>query len=332
MPETLRRARILAPDLVGLELVGPAAAGPGEVVVRVDSCGLCGSDAGMLAGTHPVIRPPIVPGHEIVGRVGGRRVAVLPQLGCGDCRHCRRDDARLCAQMRLIGGQVPGGVADEVVVPESSLVEVPDAVPDAVVALVEPLAVARHAVGRAPGVAGADVLVVGGGPIGVLVALVARADGADRVRVVEPVAARRGILDHLGVEALEALPDGEVDVAFDCVGGADVPRELLGAVAAGGTLVLVGVAAPALGFDGMLLQRQERTVRGSHMYTRADMTAALALLADGLLPQDDRSLALLFDRRSLDDAPAAFADLAARRSAALKLVIVPALRREGAAS
>nr|WP_228507341.1 alcohol dehydrogenase catalytic domain-containing protein [Plantibacter sp. VKM Ac-2880] len=331
-----RRVRIVDATRVVVETVAPVEPGAGEAVVRVESCGLCGSDATMFAGRHPVIRPPIVPGHEIVGMVSavgdgadellGRRVAVLPQLGCGVCRQCRRGHARLCADMRLIGGQVDGGAADEVTVPAASLVIVPEDVPASIAPIVEPLAVARHAVSRVD-VADAEVLVVGGGPIGLLVALCIRADGARSVTLVEPVTSRQEIVTHFGIPVVDALPDdgpaaAEFDVVFDCVGGA-LPERLLGLVAAGGSLVLVGVAAPELSFDGMLLQRQERTILGSHMYSRTDFEAALRLLAEGLLPTDAASLGLLFDRRPLDDAVAAFDDLVGRRSPAIKMLLIP---------
>lgn len=306
---------------------------PGEVVVRVTSCGLCGSDASMLTGRHPVIRPPLVPGHEIVGvgaRAGagaeaflGRRVAVMPQIGCGACAACRRGHPRLCAEMRLIGGQLAGGAADEVLVPAASLVPVPDAVPEEVLPIIEPLAVAAHAVGRAPGIAGGEALVVGGGPIGLLVALAALAAGAASVTLVETAATRREVVAHFGVPVVDAIPDAQHDVVFDCVGGRELPAVLLGSVRAGGALVLVGVSAPELAFDGILLQRQERAILGSHMYTRADFEAALGLLAEGVLPTDEVSLSFLFDRRPLADAPDAFADLVERRSSALKILLIP---------
>lgn len=329
----IRRARIVEVGHVRVERVGRREPRAGEVAVRVTSCGLCGSDASMFAGRHPVISPPIVPGHEIVGvveRAGegtgrflGERVAVMPQIGCGSCRMCLRGDPRLCADMRLIGGQIDGGAADEVVVPAEALVLVPDAVADAVVPIVEPLAVASHAVARAPGIAGGDVLVVGGGPIGLLVALAARAAGAASVTLVETVSARRTVVAHFGIAVAIAVPADPFDVVFDCVGGRELPATLLASVLAGGALVLVGVAAPELAFDGILLQRQERAVIGSHMYSRADFEASLALLAGGLIPTDDATAALLFDRRRLGDAESAFDDLVGRRSSALKILLEP---------
>lgn len=335
--DRVRRVRIVDVGRVELETVGTATPDAGQVVVSVTSCGLCGSDATMLTGRHPVIRPPIVPGHEIVGLVDrageggadlvGRRVAVLPQVGCGECVQCRRGQPRLCARMRLIGGQVDGGAADEVIVPVDAVVVVPDSVPAEIAPIVEPLAVASHAVARVTDIAGAQVLVVGGGPIGMLVALSARAAGAGSVTLVETVEARREVVAHFGVDVVDAIPDAAHDAAhdvvFDCVGGRELPARLLGSVLAGGTLVLVGVSAPELEFDGILLQRQERAVLGSHMYTRADFERALGLLADGILPVDQETLALLFDRRALEEAPAAFDDLVERRSTSLKILIEP---------
>ncbi|MFC7269155.1 zinc-binding dehydrogenase [Microbacterium fluvii] len=328
----MRRLRITAPGRAEIESVPSPSPSPGEAIVRVESCGLCGSDASMFTGKHPVITPPLVPGHEIVGSVVaegggaegllGRRVAVLPQIGCGECTACTAGHPRLCDRMRLIGGQIDGGAAEEVRVPTTSLVAIPDAVSSTVAPIVEPLAVAYHAVGRAGRLDGAHVLVVGGGPIGLLVALTARARGAADVTLIEPVPARQQVVSHFGVRVAAAIPSAPHDVVFDCVGGAVGPS-LLATVVAGGTLVLVGVAAPELAFGGMLLQRQERTITGSHMYTHEDFAAALGLLADGLLPDDDASLALLFDRRPLAEGAQALADLVDRRSVSLKILLIP---------
>jgi L-iditol 2-dehydrogenase len=291
----------------------------------------------MYKGNHPVIRPPIVLGHEVVGRlieVSGSlpdgfsldsRVAFLPQVGCGHCEACRRNDARLCSQMKLIGGQIPGGMADSLVIPADNLIAVPDTIPSELQVLVEPLAVAVHAVGRAPVYPDDDCLILGSGPIGALLGFMLRERGAKRIVMIDPDERRRAMMAYFGFEVADAVPDqnGHYDLVFECVGGAKPAEAALAAARAAGHIVLVGVAAATLTLSGVQLQRQERTVTGSHMYTRTEFAEAFALLAKGVVPHDSQALRRLIEVRPLSDVSDVMAALDRRAVAALKVVLVP---------
>jgi threonine dehydrogenase-like Zn-dependent dehydrogenase len=148
----VQRARLTAVEQIELESLPTTPPGPGEVRVRVDACGVCGSDLHMYRGDHPVLRPPLVMGHEFVGRVvecgpgverlgPGQRVVAMAGRGCGVCEACREGHSNWCEHLQVIGGHLPGGLAEEVVLPEDQFVPIPDWIPDEQAALIEVAAV-----------------------------------------------------------------------------------------------------------------------------------------------------------------------------------------------
>ncbi|MBA2295169.1 MAG: alcohol dehydrogenase catalytic domain-containing protein, partial [Actinobacteria bacterium] len=192
-----RVAMLEAPKEFVVNSRANAEPGSGEVRVRVRDCGVCGSDLKMWAGTHAFLRPPLLLGHEVYGFVDAigadtngiahaDPVVVFPAQGCGSCFLCLRGQPQLCADMAFYGGQLPGGLAEYVLVSRANLMPVPDAVPEQQRVLIEPLAVAIHAIGRANGAAGETAVVLGAGAIGLFTALVARARGLVPVLVAEP--------------------------------------------------------------------------------------------------------------------------------------------------
>jgi (R,R)-butanediol dehydrogenase / meso-butanediol dehydrogenase / diacetyl reductase len=154
----------------------------GEVMLRVRYGGICGGDMMLYAGKHPRARAPLVPGHEIFGRVEavagevrgwrqGMRAVVYPLIVCGRCAPCLEGNAHVCETLRVIGFDRDGGFAEYIKVEAEKLVAIPDHVSDEEAALIEPLAVAVHAVENSHMRIGDSVLVTGGGPIGNLVLL-----------------------------------------------------------------------------------------------------------------------------------------------------------------
>src|SRR5690606_38916289 len=187
--------------------------GAGEVLVEVAHVGVCGSDLLIWEGGLSRVRPPVVLGHEFCGTVvdangapgvrAGDRVAVEPLLTCGRCHPCRNGAAHVCRALRLIGIDVDGAAARLVRVSADRLHRLPDGLPLRDAALTEPTSVAVHMVRRAGVSFGDTVAVLGGGPVGALVAIVARYAGAARVVVSEPNPARRAILAGLGMEVFD---------------------------------------------------------------------------------------------------------------------------------
>jgi threonine dehydrogenase-like Zn-dependent dehydrogenase len=337
-----RVALLVAPSEFTFEQRPPESPGAGEARVRVRDCGVCGSDLKMWAGTHAFLRPPLLLGHEIYGSVDaigsdgaialGTDVVVFPAVGCGTCFHCLADQQQLCAEMRFHGGQLPGGLAQHVIVSERNLLPVPDGIPDLQRVLIEPLAVAVHAVSRGRVEPGERAVVVGSGAIGLFTALVAKSRGLD-VLAVEPSAARRARAELLGVATADAgaatlesivtdrvRPEG-ADVVFECVGSAETISAALASTRKGGRAVVVGNAPPSFEVDGLALQRGDRALVGVLMYERSDFIEAMNLLADGLLRRLPEGS--LVQRFTLDEVGSAFVTSRDGTLTALRAVVQP---------
>jgi L-iditol 2-dehydrogenase len=338
---TGRVAVLTAAEQFELQQSEPPSPVVGQVLVRVQECGICGSDLKMWAGTHAFMRPPIVMGHEIIGVVAasgegsslapGTPVTLFPPVGCGRCFHCRSGREQLCESMEFHGGQRLGGLADYVLAPETHVFEVPEAIAPPLRVLIEPVSVAVHGVERGAPAAGERCAVIGAGAIGLFTALVLRARGFEDVVVAEPLAPRRALAQQAGLAAFDPTgrdaaaqirertrPEG-ADVVFECVGSEATIATALEATRKGGRAVVVGNAPPSLQVDGLTLQRGDRTLVGVLMYDRADFHTAMALLAEGLL--DGLEGDALVARYQLERVGDAFAAAKAGRLEALKAVI-----------
>jgi (R,R)-butanediol dehydrogenase / meso-butanediol dehydrogenase / diacetyl reductase len=296
-------------------------AGDGQVLVDVAYCGLCGTDLHICAGEHPRAQPGIVLGHEISGRLhtgaaglaAGTKVVVDPLLPCGTCRPCLGGRPHTCANLRLLGIDVPGGAAEQVAVPADRVVPVPDDADLRRLAFAEPLAVALRAVRRAGLAIGEEVTVAGAGPIGLAVATCARLAGAGRVLVAEPVPGRRRLAADLGFEVTKAMDGTQAEVVFDAAAHPAVAAGLAEAVAVGGRVVLVGVYGRPAHVDLRSLTFKEVTVLGTRVYSRDDLRVATAMVAEGRFDPAP----LITRAVPLADAAAAVDDLRAGREVKL---------------
>ncbi|SDR70983.1 2-desacetyl-2-hydroxyethyl bacteriochlorophyllide A dehydrogenase [Friedmanniella luteola] len=324
------------PDDFRLEQRPSPACPPGWVLLQPELVGLCGTDLSIDAGHHGRARAPLVLGHEVVATVvdpresnlaPGSRVALRPTLPCGECWPCRHGAPHTCRQLRLIGIDMDGGLAELAVAPAASLVPLSQQVPLTEAVLAEPLAVAIHAVERVGTVAGATVLVIGAGPIGILTGLVASSRGG-RVLVSEPHAHRRGLAEDLGFETLDparplldevaSLTDGVMsDVLFDCAAYPPLSAELSALVREHGSIVLVALYPDPTPLDLHAITFAEQAVLGSRVYTPDDLTAAVNFIDTGQLDLSRLPIGVF----GLDDARGAVD--AARRGAALKIAVQP---------
>jgi (R,R)-butanediol dehydrogenase / meso-butanediol dehydrogenase / diacetyl reductase len=269
-----------------------AAPEAGEALVTPAYVGLCGTDLHIVAGQHPRARLPLVLGHEIVavattGRWAGQAVVVDPTFSCGECAACARGDAHVCERLGLIGIDRPGGLASRLRVAEAKLHPVPASLPLPVAALAEPLAVAVHAVGRAGPCLGARVAILGAGPIGLLIAMVARASGAHAVTLVEPAGVRREAAARLGFQAtadLEATGAAgwPADIVFDAAGAPAAIRDATRLARPRGVIVLAGVHGQPAAVDLRAVTFAELTLLGTRVYQPSDIEVAIGLLADGV--------------------------------------------------
>jgi 2-desacetyl-2-hydroxyethyl bacteriochlorophyllide A dehydrogenase len=264
-----------------------------EVVVVARFTGLCGTDLHIAEGTHPRARFPLAIGHEIVGvpesgDLAGTPVLVDPLLPCGDCAACDAGRPNTCANLRLIGIDRDGALAGRIAVQRARLHPVPDGVGLSMAPLAEPLAVAVHAIGRVGPIDGRDTVVVGGGPVGILLSHVARRAGA-RVLVAETAPRRREVAMGLGLELLDA-EDPVADlrartngrlaaVAIDAAGASRVATMLTQLVQPGGVIAIVGAYGGPAPVDLQAVMFRELSIVGHRTYLPEDIEQALAILA-----------------------------------------------------
>jgi len=309
-------------DRFAVEQREPAEAIGDQVAVDVGLVGLCGTDLHIVDGSHPRARVPLVLGHELVGHAlggpfAGRAVVVDPLIACGSCSACQLGQRHVCANLRLIGIDRDGGLSGRVVVDPDRLHPIPDGLALTVAALAEPLAVAVHAVRRAQVAAADKVVIMGAGPIGLLLAHAARRAGAVQILVGEPAPDRRRFAELAGFETLDQsdpLADLDrrtsgwlADVVFDAAAVPAVAALLPRLVRPAGRICLVGTYGRPVEIDLQAVLFRELSLIGNRVYEPADLDNALATLAadpPGFAP-------LISAVVRLDEAPAAFARLRA---------------------
>ena len=325
---------------------------PGEAVLEVSHCGICGTDLHefrhgpnmIRTGPHPLSgdAPPMTLGHELAGVVTaidgavpgfavGDRVTVDPCLRCGTCRWCVRGEYHICAKGGSIGLASPGGFARYVRVPVECLVRIPDGVDSAAAALAEPLAVGLHAIRRAGVSVGDTVLVLGAGPIGVAAVIAARLAGASQLYVSEPNperaarAAELGATETFDPTAVDVrrevfLKTGRIgpDVVVEATGRPELVELAVTSARRGGHVALAGISDSRIDVDLRQVVLFERSISGCLGYN-FDIPRVLDLMATGRL---DAS-ALVTGVRPLSAGLDTFTELAADRGRHLKVLLTP---------
>jgi L-iditol 2-dehydrogenase len=270
----------------------------GEVIVEVEAATTCGTDVKMWRHGHRILPPYPCPfGHETAGvRADTReRVLVSDSVPCGECSPCRRGRAQICRRPTW----VLGGFAERIAAPRAALHRIPDGLPAAAAAMAEPLAAAVHAVER--GSCATEVGIVGGGPMGLMLAALLAAQGRS-VTVADPHAERRSQATELGARGVERL-DEQHDLVFEAVGRPETWRIAATATAPGGVLVLVGgcPSGSEVTLDPGPLHYEELELRGTFHHAPADVDRAL----DALAADDRLWRTLLGETISLSELPAA---------------------------
>ncbi|HZP29172.1 MAG TPA: alcohol dehydrogenase catalytic domain-containing protein [Acidimicrobiia bacterium] len=308
LPPTMRAAVYREQGRIDVEERPLPEVGPGEVLVEVSHCGICGSDI------HFVLEgwgaPGSVEGHEYSGTVVavgpgvtrwrvGDAVVGGPAPRCGTCEYCLAGRPQLCTERAPTGEGVhtDGAFAEYVRAPESAILRIPDGVSMRAAALAEPLAVALHGLTRGGVRAGHRLLVTGAGPIGALSVAAARARGVTDVVVSEPHPRRRALAERLGARAVEpeslvappspnSVVDEPFDVALECSGHPAAMEAALAQLRRAGTLVLVGAGIRRPRFDNNRILLNELTITGSFVYDVDGFERALELLASPDFPTD----------------------------------------------
>lgn len=296
----------------------------GEITIRVRACGICGTDKhlfeGGFRGTYP-----LVPGHEYAGEVMavgpevdgvavGDRVGVDPNIACGSCPYCHRGLLHLCERLQALGVTLDGGFAQLCRLPARQAHPLPDSVTFEEGALAEPLACCLHGIDLAGIAPGDTVLVLGGGPIGLMLLQLARVAGATRVLLSEPSKQRRELARQLGCDAafdptdcqlaeeVLALTGIGADVVIEAAGRPQLVTEAQELARRGGTVLLFGVCPhdATTPLSPYQIYSRELTIRGSFVnpFTHS---RAIALIASGAV----RVSPLVSHRYRLDDFPQA---------------------------
>jgi 2-desacetyl-2-hydroxyethyl bacteriochlorophyllide A dehydrogenase len=309
----------------------------GEVVLRIDAVGICGSDMHAFHGHDPRRKPGLVLGHEFCGTVvksadasfqEGLRVTGNPLITCGTCDYCVQGRNNLCSNRTMVGMSRPGAFAQYMSIPTSSLIDIPQDMPALHAALTEPAATALHAVNMSLKAMSRPLpenrtLIIGGGAIGMLAALLLKAYGCRDTVLAEVNPLRRQSAElHAGVmtyDPRETQPqESDFDYVIDAVGSKLTRISALSAVKPGGVVMHVGLQDWASEIDMRKLTLAEITLMGTYTYTTADLRATVKLLHEGAF--GDLSWV---QSVPLDEGAQAFADLDSGRLATSKVILVP---------
>jgi L-iditol 2-dehydrogenase len=303
----IRRVRIPRPGTVDLVSVPAPVPGSRDVRIRTSAVGICGSDLHALTGTHPFISLPCFPGHEVVGTVEtvgaevtevavGDRVLAEANLVCGHCIYCTSQRYNLCCELKVLGCQTEGAMADLFTIPADRLHRAPPSLDDTHAALVEPLSTATHAVRTAGDLSGATVAVLGAGTVGLLCLMAALDAGAGAVVVTDLQPSKRALALRLGAtgaidggeeDAVDQVKDSlraRPDVTFDCVATQGSVGQAIALALKGGTVIVVGVPIAQVVIPLPLVQDREVRIQGSAMYVGEDVARAIDLMVRGVVP------------------------------------------------
>jgi len=305
----MRQAVMTEPGKIEFRDVPEPAPGPGEVLLRIKRIGVCGSDVHVNHGRHPFTTYPVVQGHEfsaVVEAVGegvenikvGAKATATPQEVCGKCRPCRRGDYHICDELKVWGFQAPGVAQDLFATEADKVVLLPDEFKHEQGALVEPTAVAVHATRRAGDMKGKNVVVLGAGPIGNLIAQMCRCRGAN-ILITDISDFRLDKAKECGINAVsnaesELLDDASkrvfgnagFDIAFDCAGEEATISAAVESINKGGTIMVVAIFKDRPRINLAVVGDRELSLVGTLMYQHCDYEEAVRRIAAGEIVTD----------------------------------------------
>lgn len=334
----MRAARYIGDRQIEVGDAEPQQPKAGEVTIRVAYNGICGTDLHIVQGhMDSRVTMPAVIGHEMSGVISalgpdveslavGQPVTVMPLRWCGECASCAAGHQHICQRLDFVGIDSPGALQEQWTIPASLVVPLPEGLSLEHAALVEPLAVAVHDVRRSRLAAGETAVVIGGGPIGQLIAIVARATGAE-VILAEPDATRRAFAEHQGAVVVDPI-EGDLaavveertsgagaDVVFEVAGTRGTALDATRHARTRGRVVFVAIHPEPVPVDLHRIFWRELEVLGARVYEREDFERAVELLASGAVPAD----ALITRVVSLDETSEAFEALLA--ASAMKILV-----------
>ena len=267
--------------------------------------GICGSDIHVYHGTHPFTSYPVTQGHEVSGIIDaigpgvemfrvGQKVTIQPQVVCGKCHPCRHGKYNLCEELKVMGFQTTGMASEFFVVDAEKVLALPEEMSFDEGAMLEPLAVAVHAVRRFGEIEGADVAILGAGPIGNLVAQAAKGLGARRVLITDVSDYRLELAKQCGADVavntrnkdfgealVETFGPDKADVIYDCAANDITMGQAIKYARKGSTIILVGVYAGMAKVDLAVLNDHELDLNTTMMYRQEDFEGAIQLVKEG---------------------------------------------------
>ncbi|MHC4872812.1 MAG: zinc-dependent alcohol dehydrogenase [Planctomycetota bacterium] len=275
--------------------------GDGEALIKVKSFGLCGSDMGIIAGKHPRAKKGVVPGHEFAGELvevkgdrddlkSGDKVTVNPLLFCGKCWACRNGFVHVCEILKMIGIDVDGGMAEYVKVPAELVLKIPDTIDMTLAAMIEPLAVGIHSCRIAGINPEQNAVIMGAGPIGLIVGLCLKNYGYSNVIITDINPVRLKMAEDFGLTALNAKECAVIeeikkltnndyaDVLYECAGSQTAADQMCDIVHPKGKIIMVSVHKDAHKVDLRAINFKEIEIIGSRVYALADLQEAIELV------------------------------------------------------
>lgn len=276
-----------------------------QVLVKIMNIGICGSDIHVYHGEHPFTSYPVTQGHEVSGEVVklgdevsefyvGQKVTIEPQVYCGKCHPCRHGKYNLCEELKVMGFQTTGVASEYFAVDASKVTPIPQEMSYEEGSMIEPLAVAVHAVKQVGDVTGMNIAVLGAGPIGNLVAQTAKGMGASKVMITDVSDLRLKKAEECGIDFCvntrnkdfgEAMVEGfgpdKADVIYDCAGNNITMGQAIKYARKGSVIVLVAVFAGMASIDLAVANDHELDIKSTMMYRHEDYIDAIRLVDEG---------------------------------------------------
>lgn len=305
MKETMLQQVMTEPKTITFREVPVPKPGSDQVLVKIKKIGVCGSDIHVYHGTHPYTSYPVTQGHEVSGQLvevggyvkdlqAGQRVTIEPQVFCSRCYPCLHGRYNLCEKLKVMGFQTTGTASEYFAVDASKVTALPEGMTYGEGAMIEPLAVTVHAAKRFPGLKGARAVVLGCGPIGILLIQSLKALGAAQVLATDISASRLELAKSLGADfavntmksdyaaaLLEAFGPDKADVVYDCAGTDVTMDQAIQNARKGSTIILVAVFGKKASVDLAKLNDSELELNTSMMYRHEDYVDAIRLVQEG---------------------------------------------------
>jgi (R,R)-butanediol dehydrogenase/meso-butanediol dehydrogenase/diacetyl reductase len=283
----MKAAVYVGPQKVAMHTLPIPEVKEGWALIKVDYCGICGTDLNIFSGSHPRAQEQLVIGHEFSGTIvnhptlaEGTPVTVRPLLFCGECEPCQSGNSHVCESLGLLGIDQAGGMAEYVLAPVEEVYPLPADMSLKRGALIEPFAVAVHTVRESNFKPGDQVTVFGAGPIGLCTAVTLKLFGAQKVSVVEVQPFRKEVAESLGFEVIDPSEDiPQTDVVFDCAAHPSVAKRLVSVTKIKGQIMLVGTYKYPTELDLQNITFKELSVKGTRVYTKKDYEIATSLLS-----------------------------------------------------